>query len=125
MFRKKKGYEILALEDLERQTFRLQIEKIKVYNKLRQLTGLCLFSANETDGFDIIGTLRQGIIKLCEDIGVRCSWSADAPSVSSEGTYGDLSSEMVDDLRMGEGSFVSCQVSVEEKIQLFSFLKKG
>ena len=113
-----------ALAGLERQSCRLRIEKIKVYNKLQQLVGLCLFSGNGMDGFDT-GLLRQSIVRLCEELGARCSWSA-APPVAHDGApQNGKSPERATNRRMAEDHSPSCQVSVEEKIQLFSFLKKG
>lgn len=123
MSRDNSEHRIPTLEGLERQTFRLQIEKIKVYNKLRQLTGLCLFSRNGMKGHDL-GALCQAIVRLCEDFGARCSWSAASPAASKNGRA-DAAPDMAENQGMAAEPLTSCQVSVEEKIQLFSFLKKG
>ncbi|NOX25250.1 MAG: hypothetical protein GXP59_03880 [Deltaproteobacteria bacterium] len=106
----------MALRDLERQTARLPLVRVKILNKFRGLIGLCLLA--DSGNPDSSEALRRKFIGLCGKIGLRCS--CPEPFGASDGNNGAS-------YRPGVTADVlpSCQVSVEEKMQLFSFLRKG
>ncbi len=106
----------MTLQDLERQTARLPLVRVKILNKFRGLIGLCLLA--DSGGSYSSEALRRKIVGLCGEVGLRCS--CPEPSSASEGHgSGSCWSGMTADV------LPSCQVSVEEKMQLFSCLRKG
>jgi hypothetical protein len=108
-----------SLQGLERQSARAPLARVKILNKFRGLIGLCLLDNSESEPQS--ASLRQGIVRLCEDIGLRCSCLEPAGNIAYDRTAKDAERPG----RQTADSLPSCQVSVEEKIQLFSFLRKG
>ncbi len=112
----------VALEGLERHTSKLPLTRIKIYDRLRRVTGLCLLRDGGGTGFD--GVLQRGFLKICEEVGAYCTCLE--PYSEDEGNKGTSADGTMVKQRGGAiSSLPSCQVSVEEKIQLFSFLRKG
>ena len=107
-----------AFERVERQCVSLPFAKVKIFNKANRLSCFCLLNESESDSFAEL--FRKVISKLCEANGLRYLFQE--PAQTDVG--GDLD---VKDARQGMSpeALPSCQVSVEEKIQLFSFLRKG
>ncbi len=109
-----------AFEGVERQCVSLPFAKVKIFNKVNMLTCFCLLKESGSDSF--VEIFKQVISKLCEANGLRYLFLE--PSKTLRDVGGNLD---VKDARQGMSSeaLPSCQVSVEEKIQLFSFLRKG
>lgn len=98
-----------TLEILERQSAVMPLKRLRIHDKSRQLAGLCLLRAETELDHD---ALSRAIVNSCEAQGGFCL--AD----------GDRAADGCRDMGLSAPVPTPCQVSVEEKIQLFSFLKK-
>ncbi len=92
-----------TLEILERQSAVMPLKRLRIHDKSRHLAGLCLLRAETELDHD---ALSRAIVNSCEAQGGFCL----TDSGRDRGLLAPVSTP--------------CQVSVEEKIQLFSFLKK-
>ncbi len=98
-----------TLEILERQSAVMPLKRLRIHDKSRHLAGLCLLRAETELDYD---ALSRAIINSCEEQGGFClaDGGRDVDSGRDRGPRAPAS--------------IPCQVSVEEKIQLFGFLKK-
>ncbi len=109
-----------ALRGLERQAVRLPLVRCKISDKIRGLLGLCFWPSDTDTPYKV---LQNRIAELCEGLGFSCTYDR-CLSVSDTGDCCDVGNR--DEGRVQTSKVLpSCQVSVEEKIQLFSFLRKG
>ncbi len=99
-----------TLEILERQSAVMPLKRLRIHDKSRHLAGLCLLRAETELDHD---ALSRAIINFCEEQGGFC--------LADGGRAADSSSR---DRGLRAPVSTPCQVSVEEKIQLFGFLKK-
>ncbi len=98
-----------TLEILERQSAVMPLKRLRIHDKSRHLAGLCLLRAETEMDHD---ALSRAIINFCEAQGGFCL--ADSGRAADSGR----------DRELRTPASIPCQVSVEEKIQLFGFLKK-
>ncbi len=98
-----------TLDILERQSAVMPLKRLRIHDKSRHLAGLCLLRAETELDHD---ALSRAIINSCEEQGGFCL--ADGGRAVDSGRD-----------RGFRAPSTPCQVSVEEKIQLFGFLKKG
>ncbi len=119
MSRKKIDNGAYALRGLERQAARLPLVRCKISDKIRGVLGLCFWPNDNENPYKI---LQDRISELCEGLGFSCIYDRCLSGDEAGENY--IGNRDGDRLQTGK-ALPSCQVSVEEKVQLFSFLRKG
>jgi hypothetical protein len=109
----------MTLRGLERQAARLPLTGVRILNKVRGLVGLCLL-----DNGAAASGLRREIAGLCEGMGLHCDFLESSVAAANGGGESGAGCDLHRS-HTGAESLPSCQVSVEEKMQLFSFIRKG